>query len=55
MHVRGERSPIDSSREIAANIPGARFVVLPGVNHILQEPELPRFLEELKSFLEDVH
>ena len=32
MHVRGERSPIDSSREIAANIPGARFVVLPGVN-----------------------
>jgi len=55
MHVRGERSPIDSSREIAANIPGARFVVLPGVNHILQEPELPRFLEELNSFLEDVH
>ena len=55
MHVRGERSPIDSSREIAANIPGARFVVLPGANHILLEPELPRFLEELNSFLEDVH
>ena len=56
MHVRGERRiPIDASREIAANIPRARFVVLPGVNHILLEQELPRFLEELNSFLEDVH
>ena len=54
MHVRGERRiPINSSREIAANIPGARFVVLPGVNHILLEQELPRFLEELNSFLEN--
>ena len=55
MHVRGDRAiPIDLGREIAANIPGARFVILPGVNHILLEPELPRFLEELNSFLEDV-
>jgi pimeloyl-ACP methyl ester carboxylesterase len=56
MHVRGDRAiPIDLGREIAANIPGARFVTLPGVNHIPLEPELPRFLEELNSFLEDVH
>jgi len=54
MHVRGDRGvPIDLSREIAANIPGARFVALPGVNHIMLEQELPRFLEELNSFLED--
>ena len=56
MHVRGDRRiPIDLSRELAANIPGARFVVLPGVNHMLleQDPGLPRFFEEFNSFLED--
>ena len=56
MHVRGDRRiPIDLSRELAANIPGARFVVLPGANHILleQDPGLPRFFDEFNSFLED--
>ena len=56
MHIRGDRRiPIDLSRELAANIPGARFVVLPGTNHILleQDPGLPRFFDEFNSFLED--
>ena len=56
MHVRGDRRvSMDLSREIAANIPGARFVVLPGVNHIPleQDPGLPRFFDELNSFLEE--
>jgi pimeloyl-ACP methyl ester carboxylesterase len=56
MHVRGDRRiPIDLSRELAANIPGARVVVLPGMNHILleQDPCLPRFFDEFNSFLEE--
>jgi pimeloyl-ACP methyl ester carboxylesterase len=56
MHIRGDRRiPIDLSREIAANIPGARFVALPSVNHIMleQDPGVPRFFEEIRSFLED--
>jgi class 3 adenylate cyclase/pimeloyl-ACP methyl ester carboxylesterase len=54
MHVRDERRvPSVLSREIAAGIPGARFVALPGKNHVLleQDPGLPRFFEELEDFL----
>jgi class 3 adenylate cyclase/pimeloyl-ACP methyl ester carboxylesterase len=55
MHVRDDRRvPIELGREIAAGIPDARFVVLPGKNHILleQDPGLPRFFEEIQTFLE---
>ena len=58
MHVRGDRRiPIDLSRELAANIPGARFVALPGVNHVMleQDPGVSRFFEEIRSFLEGAH
>jgi pimeloyl-ACP methyl ester carboxylesterase len=54
MHVRDERLvPRALSREIAAGIPGARFVALPGKNHVLleQDPSLPRFFEELQDFM----
>ncbi len=54
MHVRNDRRvPISSSRELAAGIPGARFVTLPGKNHIPleQDPGLPIFLEEIRRFL----
>lgn len=54
MHVRDELSvSIDRGRELAAGIPGARFVTLPGKNHALleQDPGLPRFFEELTDFL----
>jgi len=54
MHVRDELAvPIDRGRELAAGIPGARFVALTGRNHVLleQDPGLPRFLEEVADFL----
>jgi len=40
-------------REIAAGIPNARFVALPGKNHIMleQDPGVAQFLNELKSFV----
>jgi len=58
MHVRDEpRVPSDRGRELAAGIPGARFVALPGKNHVLleQDPGLPRFFEELKDFLRNAN
>jgi class 3 adenylate cyclase/pimeloyl-ACP methyl ester carboxylesterase len=54
MHVRDDpRVPFASSREIAAGIPGAHFVGLPGKNHILleQDAAVPIFLKELCEFL----
>lgn len=54
MHVRDDLAvAIDRGRELAAGIPGARFVALPGKNHVPleQDPGLPRFFEELADFL----
>jgi pimeloyl-ACP methyl ester carboxylesterase len=54
MHVRDERRvPVASGREMAAGIPNARFVALPGKNYVLleQDPGMPIFMEELRSFL----
>lgn len=54
MHVRDDRRvPIASGRDLAAEIPGARFVALPGKNHMLlsQDPGAPIFQEELRKFL----
>ena len=54
MHVRNDaRVPIDLGREIAAGIPNARFVALPGKNHVLleQDPGVAQFSNELKSFV----
>jgi pimeloyl-ACP methyl ester carboxylesterase len=54
MHVRGDaRVPIEFGRRMAAGIPGARFVAMPGRNHIPQEgePAMERFLEETRYFL----
>jgi pimeloyl-ACP methyl ester carboxylesterase len=56
MHVRDDPIiPRDLGRELAAGIPGARFVALAGKNHIIleQDPGQPRFFEELKDFLKD--
>ena len=52
MHVRGDlRTPFEMGRQIAAGIRGARFVALPGRNHILQdgEPALVRYQEEIPA------
>jgi pimeloyl-ACP methyl ester carboxylesterase len=53
MHVRDDTVSIELGREIAAEIPDARFVALPGRNHIPLEhdPGMPRFFEEIQSFL----
>ncbi len=55
MHSRHDaRVPFESGRRLAAGIPGARFVPLESRNHLIleDEPAFPRFLEEIKSFLE---
>lgn len=54
MHARGDlRVPIAWGREIAAAIPNAHFVALPGKNHVLleQDPGVAQFLGELKNFV----
>jgi len=54
MHVRGDLMvPLEAGRQMAAGIPGARFVVLPGQNHLFlkNEPAASRFFEEIKLFL----
>jgi class 3 adenylate cyclase/pimeloyl-ACP methyl ester carboxylesterase len=54
MHVRGDACiPVEAGRQMAAGIPGAKFVVLPGQNHLFlkNEPAAARFFEEIKLFL----
>jgi class 3 adenylate cyclase/pimeloyl-ACP methyl ester carboxylesterase len=54
MHVRDDlRIPIALGRELAAGIPNARFVALPGKNHVVlaQDPGAPQILKELESFI----
>jgi pimeloyl-ACP methyl ester carboxylesterase len=54
MHKRDDQvQPFEAGRELAAGIPGARFVALPGQNHMppAQDPETERMLEEIRLFL----
>lgn len=54
IHARNDmRVPYSSGRELAAGIPGARFVSLPTRNHLLPEsdPAWPRLLAEIEAFL----
>jgi len=54
MHKRDDQvQPFEAGRELAAGIPGARFVALQGQNHapLEQDPETERMLEEIKLFL----
>ena len=56
VHARDDhRVPSSAARELAALIPGSRFVLLPGRNHLLRrdEPAWPQFLAELDRFLAD--
>ena len=56
LHCRGDlRVPFSMGQEIAANIPGARFVPLEGQNHIFltNEPAHRAFFEAIASFLGD--
>jgi len=54
LHARGDaRVPFDEGRQLAALVPGARFVPLQSDNHVLLagEPAWPGFLAELRGFL----
>jgi pimeloyl-ACP methyl ester carboxylesterase len=54
LHARGDlQVPFEAGRQLAAAIPGARFVALQGRNHMLMEgePAALRFFEELDLFL----
>jgi pimeloyl-ACP methyl ester carboxylesterase len=55
MHVRGDlMARIDAGRQMAAGIPRARFVALPGQNHLFlkHEPAAARFFDEINLFLD---
>src|SRR6516165_9513946 len=54
MHVRDDQVvPFEAGRQLAAGIPGAHFIALPGRNHLFleQEPASDRFFEEISLFL----
>jgi class 3 adenylate cyclase/pimeloyl-ACP methyl ester carboxylesterase len=54
LHVRDDlRVPFECGRQIAASIPGARLIALPGRNHILRdsEPARAQLLDEIDRFL----
>ena len=54
MHVRNDaRVPFEAGRQMAAGIPGARFIPLQGQNHLFfeHEPASERFFEEIRLFL----
>jgi pimeloyl-ACP methyl ester carboxylesterase len=54
LHSRQDaRVPHDRGRELAAGIPGARFITLESRNHLIleHEPEFPRFMALINQFL----
>lgn len=54
LHGRDDRSPYERSRDFAAAVPGARFVLLETANHILVqgEPAWDAYLSELRRFID---
>jgi len=56
MHARGDMIvPVDAGRALASRIPGARFVVLQGQNHLFleNEPATMQFFKEVDDFLKN--
>jgi pimeloyl-ACP methyl ester carboxylesterase/DNA-binding CsgD family transcriptional regulator len=54
LHVEGDaRIPFEEGRHVAATLPDATFVPLPGVNHVLTpgDPAFEPFLERVQGFL----
>jgi pimeloyl-ACP methyl ester carboxylesterase len=57
LHARRDaRAPVELGRQLAALIPGSRFVTLDSANHLLlgDEPAWRQFLGELESFLDQL-
>lgn len=55
-HVRGDRrAPLEEGRLIARTIPGARFIELPGNNHVLTQgtPAFDLFFEHAIPFIQE--
>ncbi len=54
LYGRDDRSPYEQSRDFAAAVPGARFVLLETANHILVqgEPAWDAFLSELRCLID---
>jgi pimeloyl-ACP methyl ester carboxylesterase len=54
MHARDDQIvSFEAGRQLAARIPGARFIALPGRNHLFleREPASNRFFEEIGLFM----
>lgn len=54
LHAEGDaRIPFEEGRRVASLIPGARFVPLPGVNHVLgpESAAFQAFVDEVERFL----
>ncbi len=54
LHARDDaRVPFEAGRRMAASIRGARFMTLPGCNHLFleTEPAFGQFLEHTRAFL----
>jgi len=54
LHARDDAQvPFENGRRMAAGIPGAQFVALPGRNHLFleSEPAFGQFLERTRAFL----
>ena len=57
IHCRGDvRLPIEGARQLAAQLPDSRFVILDSANHLLleDEPAWPRFLAEIDGFIAEL-
>ena len=46
---------VDAARDLAARIPGARFVEFPGNTHQIAGPELDRIRETIREFVTGIH
>lgn len=49
---RDRVSPVERAREVAALVPGARFIVVPGAGHLLAHQQSTRFVRQLLDVTE---
>lgn len=55
IHRTGDRAePIEEARYVAARIPGARLVELPGANHGWVSPDQDAFLDAIERFVREI-